>query len=126
MRNQCGATSLAGCPLLTALPGQPAKTGRPTFLVALCFAAMATVLWADTKPEVKEEPVGLVLNPGGGKLLRFDTETPLALRAGDLLFSGDGVRTDATPASYLFCPAKTIQTLERLRRSAAWTPSSPK
>ena len=66
---------------------------------------------ADTKPEVKEEPVGLVLNPGGGKLLRQDTETPLALRAGDLLFSGDGVRTEATPASYLFCPAKTIQTL---------------
>src|SRR5207302_6100057 len=59
----------------------------------------------------KEDPVGLVLNPGGGKLLRADTETPLALRSGDLLFSGDSVKADAGPASYLYCPAKTIQTL---------------
>ena len=70
-----------------------------------------TLCLADTKPDVKEEPVGLVLNPGGGKLLRSDTETPLALRAGDLLFTGDAVRTEANPASYLFCPAKSIETL---------------
>ncbi|MEI9814619.1 MAG: hypothetical protein WDO18_19125 [Acidobacteriota bacterium] len=40
-----------------------------------------------------EEPVGLVLNPGGGQLLRADAETPLSARPGDLLFSGDGLRT---------------------------------
>ncbi len=73
--------------------------------------AAATLCLADTKPDVKEEPVGLVLNPGGGKLLRSDTETPLALRAGDLLFTGDSVRTEANPASYLFCPSKSIETL---------------
>src|SRR5579863_5751965 len=61
--------------------------------------------------EQKEEPVGLVLNAAGSKLLRADTETPLAARAGDLLFAGDGLRTDTGPASFLFCPAKTIQTL---------------
>jgi tetratricopeptide (TPR) repeat protein len=91
-------------------PGGPART-RASALPWLGLLMLAGACWADTKPEVKEEPVGLVLNPGGGKLLRADTETPLALRAGDLLFSGDGLRTDASPASYLFCPAKTIQTL---------------
>src|SRR4051794_38525179 len=61
--------------------------------------------------EQREEPVGLILSPGGGKLLRANTETPLEARAGDLLFSGDGLRTAAGPASFLFCPAKTLDTL---------------
>ncbi len=44
-------------------------------------------------------------------MLRADTETPLAARPGDLLFSGDGLRTEASPASFLFCPDKAIDTL---------------
>lgn len=60
---------------------------------------------------IKEQPVGLVLSANGSKLLRADTETPLAARAGDLLFSGDGLRTDTGAASFLFCPAKAIETL---------------
>ena len=81
--------------------------------LALLMASASVALWADTKPDMKEEPVGLVLNPGGGKLLRAPTlRTPLALRQpSDLLFSGDAVRTEATPASYLFCPSKSIETL---------------
>jgi protein O-mannosyl-transferase len=59
----------------------------------------------------KEQPVGLVLSANGSKLLRADTETALAARAGDLLFSGDGLRTDTGAASFLFCPSKTIETL---------------
>jgi tetratricopeptide (TPR) repeat protein len=58
-----------------------------------------------------DEPVGLILSPGGSKLLRANTETPLSARPGDLLFSGDGLRTESAPASFLFCPAKTIDTL---------------
>jgi tetratricopeptide (TPR) repeat protein len=61
--------------------------------------------------EQKEDPVGLILSPGGGKLLRANTETPLDARAGDLLFTGDGLRTAAGPASFLFCPGKTLDTL---------------
>src|SRR5581483_2564917 len=38
-------------------------------------------------------------------------ETPLDARAGDLLFSGDGVRTSGGAASFLYCPAKSIETL---------------
>ena len=61
--------------------------------------------------DTQEQPVGLILNAGGSKLLRADTETPLSARSGDLLFAGDGLKTDAGPASFLFCPAKAIDTL---------------
>ena len=77
------------------------KLGTATFLM------VAAVVRADTK----EEPVGLILNASGSKLLRADTETPLAARPGDLLFSGDGLKTESGAASFLFCPAKTIDTL---------------
>ena len=70
--------------------------------------AFAGLAFAD---QPKEEPVGLVLSATGSKLLRAATETPLAARAGDLLFSGDGLRTESGPASFLFCPAKAIDTL---------------
>jgi tetratricopeptide (TPR) repeat protein len=53
----------------------------------------------------------LVLTATGSKLLRADTETPLAARPGDLLFSGDGLRTETGSASFLFCPAKSLDTL---------------
>ncbi|HME10187.1 MAG TPA: caspase family protein, partial [Bryobacteraceae bacterium] len=77
--------------------------------ILLAAAALApSTLWADAP---KEAPVGLVLNPGGGKLLRANTETPLAARPGDLLFSGDGLRTESAAASFLFCPAKSLDTL---------------
>lgn len=61
--------------------------------------------------DTREEPVGLVLNAGGSKLLRADTETPLTARPGDLLFAGDGLKTETGAASFLFCPAKAIDTL---------------
>src|SRR5271165_5973657 len=80
-------------------------------LAARASAALllfAAVCLADTP---KEEPVGLVLSAAGSKLLRADTETPLAARPGDLLFSGDGLRTESGPASFLFCPAKSLDTL---------------
>src|SRR5580704_5485174 len=75
------------------------------FTVLLLVAG--ALAWADTK----EEPVGLVLSAGGSKLLRADTETPLGARPGDLLFAGDALRTETSPASFLFCPAKAIHTL---------------
>lgn len=76
---------------------------------SLFVILLMPVAWAD----VKEDPVGLVLNAGGGKILRANTETPLAARAGDLLFSGDGIRTESAAASFLFCPSKAIETLSQ-------------
>ena len=73
--------------------------GRAILLLALIGQARA------------DQPVGVVLAPGGSKLLRANTETPLAARSGDLLFSGDGLRTEASAASFLFCPAKSVDTL---------------
>ena len=73
----------------------------------IILLAAALPAWADTK----EEPVGLVLSAAGSKLLRADTETPLGARAGDLLFAGDGLRTETSAASFLFCPSKAIDTL---------------
>jgi protein O-mannosyl-transferase len=75
--------------------------------------AVLILLWPllRAQADTKEEPVGLVLSTVGGKVLRADTETPLAARPGDLLFAGDGLRTDTGTASFLFCPAKVIDTL---------------
>jgi protein O-mannosyl-transferase len=89
------------------------RKGVHTSVNAARMSACATIvllgpiLFADTK----EEPVGLVLSATGSKLLRADTETPLAARPGDLLFAGDGIRTEAGPASFLFCPGKSLDTL---------------
>jgi tetratricopeptide (TPR) repeat protein len=74
-------------------------------------AAILLLLSVPSLADNKDEPVGLVLSAPGSKLLRADTETPLDARAGDLLFPGDGIRTANGPASFLFCPAKTLDTL---------------
>jgi tetratricopeptide (TPR) repeat protein len=75
----------------------------PTFsLVSLAISMLA---------DSREQPVGLVLSAGGSKLRRADTETPIASRAGDLLFSGDTLKTEAGSASFVFCPTKTIETM---------------
>src|ERR1700761_7509384 len=79
---------------------------RFSWIIAV-VVPLGSLLLADTP----EEPVGLVLSATGSKLLRADTETPLAARPGDLLFAGDGLRTETGPASFLFCPAKSLDTL---------------
>ncbi len=56
-----------------------------------------------------EQPVGLVTAVDGGKLLRADTEVPLTVRVGDVLYAGDGLKGSVT---FLYCPEKSSQTLE--------------
>ena len=77
----------------------------------LLVAGLAVVALQAAAP--REEPVGLVLGAGGGKVLRASTETALAVRAGDILFAGDSLQAGATPTSFLFCPTKTSQILEQ-------------
>lgn len=60
---------------------------------------------------LKEQPVGLILSAGDARLLRASTETPLAARIGDILFSGDALRTGSAPATFLYCPAKSSESL---------------
>ncbi len=80
-------------------------------LIQISATALLLLSGRQARADTKEEPVGLILNPSGSKLLRADTETPLAARSGDLLFSGDGLKTEAGAASFLFCPSKVIDTL---------------
>ncbi len=75
------------------------------------LAAFAMTLRAAATP-AREEAVGLVLLPGGAKVLRANTETPLASKAGDILFSGDQLKAEGAAATFLYCPNKTSQSLE--------------
>lgn len=77
---------------------------RRTFaaLILVCIPVLA---------DQKEQPSGLILSPGGSKLVRLGVETPIAARAGDLLFTGDSLRTETAAATFLFCPANAVETL---------------
>ena len=97
----CKAGSSSVCPKLKAASAS----------AGLAWAAILLLLSVPGLADNKDEPVGLVLSATGSKLLRADTETPLDARPGDLLFTGDGIRTANAPASFLFCPAKTLDTL---------------
>src|SRR5215213_8741114 len=85
------------------------RIGTAAQAAAALILATALCLQADVP---KEEPVGLILAAGGSKVLRAKTETPLAARSGDILFSGDSLRSEGAAASFLYCPNKTSQTLE--------------
>src|SRR5271166_5228748 len=76
------------------------------------FAAITVLVPALFAADAKEEPVGLILTAVGGKVLRANTETPLAARSGDILFSGDSLQAIGSPANFLYCPAKSSQTLD--------------
>jgi tetratricopeptide (TPR) repeat protein len=71
---------------------------------------LAAPLFAETP---REEPVGLILLPGTGKVLRANSETPLAARAGDILFAGDSLRSGGGASSFLYCPDKKSETLDQ-------------
>jgi tetratricopeptide (TPR) repeat protein len=87
----------------------------PSRVVRSCWATLLLVLVAGSiAADTKEEPVGLILSAVGSKLMRADTETQLSARPGDLLFTGDGLKTETGPASFLFCPGKAIDTLSPL------------
>lgn len=61
----------------------------------------------------KEEPVGLLLTATGSKMFRANAETPLAARAGDVIFSGDELKAETGAASFLYCPAKQSQSVDQ-------------
>jgi len=67
----------------------------------LSLPILAAVLLAQPK---KEEPVGLVLLPGGAKLVRAGVETPLAAKSGDVLFAGDAMKN--APAEIVPFPTR--------------------
>jgi tetratricopeptide (TPR) repeat protein len=81
-------------------------------ILAGCIAVVAFGAGAALAADSKEEPVGLILSAPGAKVTRASTETPLAARSGDILFSGDALKAIGSPASFLYCPGKSSQTLD--------------
>jgi tetratricopeptide (TPR) repeat protein len=88
--------------------GSAARRLALRFLQPIAIGSLSLIAFA---ADQREEPVGLILTAGGSKLLRANTETPLNARDGDMLFAGDGLKTEGNAASFLFCPAKAIETL---------------
>jgi tetratricopeptide (TPR) repeat protein len=82
---------------------------RPAFVVTLAVILLCSRLGAQAK---REEPVGVVLAATGAQVLRMNTATPLNARSGDMLFAGDGLKTGAGTATFLYCPTSVSQTLE--------------
>ncbi len=76
----------------------------------VCVASLwlAGMSWSQAK---QEQPVGLVLTPGGAKIVRSSGNRGVPARAGDILFPGDSMQTDRAAAGFLFCPSKTSQNL---------------
>ena len=75
---------------------------------ALLAAATVLCLQADAP---KEQPLGLVLTPGDGKVLRAGSLLPLEARFGDILFAGDALRSATRPISFLYCPDKATESI---------------
>ncbi|HBY58967.1 MAG TPA: hypothetical protein DEH78_04050 [Solibacterales bacterium] len=62
-----------------------------------------------------EEPVGVILaSTPGAYVLRWNTKAPLPARPGDLLFTGDRLKTGDKAAAFLYCPGPNSQQLEPL------------
>ena len=73
-----------------------------------CLVTIATKAAADLP---RQSPVGLVLVPGNGSIIPAHSQTPLSAKAGEILFEGDILRSGASAATFLFCPAKSSETL---------------
>ena len=61
----------------------------------------------------KDQPVGLVLAAAGGMVRRAGNELAIAVRPGDLMFSGDVLEASQGSVTFLFCPEKISATLPR-------------
>lgn len=102
MRNKLRACALIEFALVAAtLSAAPAV--NPPSVSGTSAAAQA---------EHKEEPVGLLISATGSHVLRANTETPLAARPGDIIFSGDELRAESGSANFLYCPGKASETLD--------------
>src|SRR5215471_3627226 len=76
------------------------------------WAALLFLLRVLFGQERQEQPVGVIVEVDGGRLLRAGTELPLTARGGDLLFKGDTLMTESGSITFLFCPEKVALTLE--------------
>src|SRR5712692_3296720 len=79
-------------------------------LVVLVMAVAGSPVYAQTA----EGPVGLLTAAGPQtKIFRRDSTRPVAARIGEMLFAGDRLLAGTEPVSYLYCPSRSLQTLDR-------------
>ncbi len=84
--------------------------GPAAFLPTLLLLAASQPLLAQTA----EGPVGLLTAAGPqSKIIRRDSSKPVPARVGEMLFAGDRLLAGTEPVSYLFCPSRSLQTLDR-------------
>ena len=117
-RTHCSAACApAGYFERRAGPGGPARTrgsthnfrtNARTLALLLTLLFFPALLPADAP---KEQPLGLVLSPGDGKVVRAGSVLPLAARTGDMIFSGDSLRSAEKPLSFLFCPDQARESI---------------
>lgn len=80
---------------------------RPATLAGVLCAGFAAVAFAQSG-----EPVGLLLEAGpGSTIVRQESSAPAPAAVGDMLFAGDRLLAGDGPVSYLYCPARSSQTL---------------
>src|ERR1041385_7098559 len=76
---------------------------------ALLLSSMP--LTAQRAAQEKEQPVALVLESGGGRVIRPGSELSLSVMPGELLFAGDALLSIERPVTFAFCPEKNSQKL---------------
>jgi tetratricopeptide (TPR) repeat protein len=86
-------------------------------LLVCCFTVAAQ--------EAAELPLALILTGSGAKILRAGSELPLTAKPGDILFSGDALRSEGGSVTFLACSGNTQQTLSP-DGEALFEPHGPK
>lgn len=77
------------------------------------FLAALTLCTATLRAQTPDAPVGLLVSAGAdARIARRASPPPVAAHAGDILFAGDRLLAGKQPVSYLFCPARSFETLE--------------
>ncbi len=92
------------------LPGpSPAADPSRKAVLALLLLGLIWSLRAQPAPE----PVGLVIAAGAdAQIVRRGSTAPVRASIGEILFAGDRLAAGAGPASFLYCPARLIETID--------------
>ena len=92
-----------GCLIKGPARGLSAPLRLVGLLLVSCVALAAQ--------EAAEAPLALILTGGGAKILRSGSELPLTAKPGDILFSGDALRSEGGSVIFLACTGSTEQAL---------------
>ncbi|MGA3017259.1 MAG: caspase family protein, partial [Bryobacteraceae bacterium] len=82
------------------------------FSTRICVVRLLLVCsFAAAAQEAAETPLALILTGSGAKIVRAGSELPLSAKPGDIVFSGDALRSEGGSVTFLACGGNTQQTL---------------